>query len=152
MTLKIVKFDEVALRQPTYDVETPLSDELLALVNSMTETMQAADGVGLATPQVNRSERIFVMHNPDTGIERVCINPTITKRWGKVTTAEEGCLSLPGVTVKVPRHKFIKLDYTDASGTRHTNKKFRGLDARIIQHEYDHLQGKLIVDYARNDQ
>jgi len=149
--LSIVEMDEVILRQKTHEVAEPLMDIALEdtqdLIRNMFDTLDNAKGYGLAAPQVNRTERVFVFSN---GNRRLAfVNPVITKRWGNAVGDFEGCLSLPGVTVKVPRHKFIKIDYTDANGQRHTNQKFRGHDARVIQHEFDHLEGRLIIDYAR---
>ena len=147
MILPIVEMDEVILRQETHDVDVPLTEDVQTLIHDLFDTLANANGYGLAAIQVNRSERVFIISN---GINsRTFVNPVIARKWGKVTGADEGCLSLPGVTVTVPRHKFIKIDYTDYSGKRLTNQKFRGHDARVIQHEVDHLEGKLIVDYAR---
>ena len=145
MILSIVEMDEVVLRQETYEVDDHLTVQ--SLIRDMFDTLDSACGYGLSAIQVNRSERVFVFQ--DKGRSLVFINPVITRQWGKIVTAEEGCLSLPPVLVKVPRHKFIKIDYMDEHGTWNTNRKFRGHDARVIQHECDHLAGKLIVDYAR---
>ena len=149
MILPIVEMDEVILRRKTSDVDFPASDEVNALVRDMIDTLNNANGYGLAAPQVNRTERVFIARNGSRVL--VFINPEITRRWGKTTGATEGCLSLPGVTVVVPRPKFIKIDYTDENGVRHTNQKFRGHDARVLQHEYDHLEGRLIVDYVKRE-
>jgi len=147
MILPIVEMDEVILRQKTHEVKNPFGDEVHTLIRDLFDTLNNAKGYGLAAPQVNRTERVFVFKHSTKSL--AFINPVITKRWGKTSRAEEGCLSLPGVTVMVPRHKFIKIDYTNENGERQTNQKFRGQDARIIQHEFDHLEGRLIVDYAR---
>ena len=147
MILPIVEMDEVILRQATYEVDTPLTEDVRTLIRDLFDTLDNAKGYGLSAPQVNRTERVFVLKHDAKSL--TFVNSIITKRWGKTPRAEEGCLSLPGVTVMVPRHKFIKMDYTDENGERRTNQKFRGHDARVIQHELDHLEGVLIVDYAR---
>jgi peptide deformylase len=148
MILKIVKFDEEVLRQETHLVEFPLSAEVKKLIKDMMATMHDANGRGLAAPQVNRSERIFVVN--DGNVQRVFVNPSITKRWGSVTLGEEECLSLPGTLVNVPRHKFIKVIYYNEDG-KELSGKFRTIDARVIQHEYDHLEGKVITDYVKRE-
>ena len=144
--LDIVKFDEVALRQKTHDVEIPPSGDIKLLASNMIRAMIDADGLGLAAPQVNRSERIFVaVFNEQY---HVFINPTIVERSDSTGTKVEECLSLPGVSVPVKRPKFIRVSYYDAAGTFYERKKFKRMDARIIQHEHDHLEGQLISDYA----
>jgi peptide deformylase len=145
--LEIVKFDEKALRQPTHEVDVPLSDSLKELAATMIALMLAHKGVGLAAPQVNRPERIFVANLSDG--HHIFVNPTITEYSEAQGTEKEGCLSLPGVTVAVRRSKFVRVTYADASGQLFENKKFKRHDARIVQHEYDHLRNVLISDYAK---
>ena len=150
MIIPIIEFDEKILRQETYLVDTPLTVEVKQLIVDLQDTVRAAEnpiGLGLSAPQVNRSEKIFVVNNGPH--QYVMINPKIVRRWGKITTYEESCLSLPDVSVFVPRPKFVKIDYTDEHGVRHVNKKFHSMNARIIQHEDDHLDGLLITDYRR---
>lgn len=146
MTMKIVEFDEKALRQETTEVEIPPSGELKLLAAQMIKLMVAADGVGLAAPQVNRPERMFVAILNDE--YHVFINPIIEELSESVGTEKEACLSLPGVLVPVRRSKIIRISYYDAGGKYHEKKKFKRMNARIIQHEHDHLQGVLISDYA----
>jgi peptide deformylase len=145
--LKIVEFDEKALRQPTHTVDVPLSDSLKELTATMIALMITHEGVGLAAPQVNRPECIFVANLSDG--YHIFVNPTITEYSEAQGTEKEGCLSLPGVTVAVRRSKFIRVTYADASGQLFENKKFKRHDARIIQHEVDHLNQRLISDYAK---
>lgn len=144
--LKIVEFDEEALRQTTEEVEIPPSGAVKLLAAQMLATMDAADGLGLAAPQVNRSERMFVVNL--WGKYHVFINPVIERFSEDVGTEEEACLSLPGVFVRVRRPKMVWITYYDAAGTLYERKKFKRRDARVIQHEFDHLEGKLIRDYA----
>jgi len=117
------------------------------LATKMIALMIAHNGLGLAAPQVNRSERIFVANLTDG--HHIFVNPEITEYSEAQGTEKEGCLSLPGVTVAVRRSKFIRITYFDAAGQLFVNKKFKREDARVIQHEYDHLRGVLISDYAK---
>ena len=146
MILKIVEFDEEVLRQETEEVEIPPSGEVKLLAAQMLATMDGADGLGLAAPQVNRSERIFVTNL--WGKYHVFINPVIERVSEDVGTEKEACLSLPGVMVRVRRPKMVWVTYYDAAGKLYESKKFKRRDARVVQHEMDHLSGKLIVDYA----
>jgi len=113
------------------------------LIAAMFETMVACRGVGLAAPQVGINEQIFVV---DTGKEIfVAINPRIIKSAGS-EVMEEGCLSIPRVLVDVKRAKTIWVEFTDQEN-RQVRAQLNGLVAKVFQHEYDHLQGKLILDY-----
>ena len=113
------------------------------LIASMLETMYKHKGVGLAAPQIGINKRIFVTDDGE-GPE-VFINVKITKPKGKAVL-EEGCLSIPGINIDVERPNEITVEYIDHEGKSH-KKIFRELIARVIQHETDHLNGKLIVDY-----
>jgi len=109
----------------------------------MFETMEAYKGVGLAAPQVGINEQIFVV---DTGKEVfVAINPKIIKSAG-TELMEEGCLSIPRVLVDVKRPKTVWVEFTDQEN-RVVRVQLNGLVGRVFQHEFDHLQGKLILDY-----
>ncbi len=118
------------------------------------ETMYSADGVGLAAPQVARSIRLFVIdassgadEDPSlAGLKKVFINPQILDYSGDPWSMEEGCLSLPEIRENVIRPDSIRIIYQDENFTKH-DEIFSGFAARIIQHEYDHLQGKMFVDY-----
>jgi peptide deformylase len=113
------------------------------LISAMFETMVACRGVGLAAPQVGINEQIFVV---DTGKEVFAvINPKIIKVAGN-EVMEEGCLSIPRVLVDVKRAKTVWVEFTDVEN-RHVRAQLKGLVAKVFQHEYDHLQGKLILDY-----
>lgn len=114
------------------------------LVADLFETLAATpNGIGLAAPQIGVSSQVFVVKL--RGLTEAFINPTIRRVSARTANAYEGCLSLPNVHVKVTRPDIVWLDYTDATGQRHENAKFRKLEARVIQHEFDHLQGKLIA-------
>jgi len=113
------------------------------LIAAMFETMVACRGVGLAAPQVGINEQIFVV---DTGKDVfAAINPKIIKSAGS-EVMEEGCLSIPRVLVDVKRAKTVWVEFTDENN-RVVRAQLNGLLAKVFQHEYDHLQGKLILDY-----
>lgn len=129
--------------------------ELDQLIADMFETMQVSDGVGLAAPQVGKSLRIFVVDTTpmaDAGKEpelmnfrRVFINPYILEEWGDPWAFEEGCLSLPKIREEVTRPSHVRIEYYDEEWNL-KEEEFDGIRARVIQHEYDHLEGKLFVD------
>lgn len=121
---------------------------------SFWETMYHADGVGLAAPQVGRSIRIFVVDG-SAGAEddpslkdfrKVFINPVIIERSGEFVVFEEGCLSLPEIRENITRPETVRIRYQDEQFNEH-DETYSGFVARIIQHEYDHLDGKMFVDY-----
>jgi len=113
------------------------------LIAAMFETMTACRGVGLAAPQVGINEQIFVV---DTGKEIfAAINPKIIRSAGS-EVMEEGCLSIPRVLVDVKRAKTIWVEFTDQEN-RQVRAQLNGLTAKVFQHEFDHLQGTLILDY-----
>jgi len=115
------------------------------LISAMFETMIACRGVGLAAPQVGINEQIFVV---DTGKEVfAAINPKIIKSAGS-EVMEEGCLSIPRVLVEIKRAKTVWVEFTNEENHQ-VRAQFNGLAAKVFQHEYDHLQGKLILDYLK---
>ena len=141
----------IALRQTAVDV-TEFDAELRKLVASMIETMLAANGVGLAAPQIGRNLNLFVMRGGNDNREmRVVINPkTIIEVGEDVSTANEkieSCLSIPGILGRVTRCHEVRCVYWDENGHQH-EESLKGMDARIYQHERDHLVGKLFVDLA----
>lgn len=119
---------------------------LQKLVKQMFKKMYKSQGIGLAANQVGLQKDIFVMH-----IDKkvVCINAKIKRATAEVEFALEGCLSCPGRAVEVARRKQLTLSYYDEYGN-YIIKSFKGLEARCIQHEMDHLKGKLILDYDKN--
>ena len=116
-------------------------------MKDMIETMHEASGVGLAAPQVARTERICIA--VIGGKVTPLINPKITKKSKATDIDQEGCLSLPNVWLQVPRSVEIDLEYTDVKGKKQ-ERKLTHFDARVVQHEVDHLDGVLIVDYAKS--
>jgi len=141
--LKVRFFGDPCLRKKSSPVKHVGPAERM-LIQAMFETMYDCKGVGLAAPQVGINEQIFVT---DIGQGPMAfINPQIIKRSGSVKQ-EEGCLSIPGVTVNVKRAAKIKVRYLDQHNKAVVGE-FSELLSRVIQHETDHLHGKLIVDYA----
>jgi peptide deformylase len=163
MILPIVAYGHPVLRKKAKEVEENYPN-LDKLIEDMWETMYASNGVGLAAPQVNRDIRIFVMDSaqifanmdeqereedgyPDApGIKQVFINAHIVEEAGDDWSYNEGCLSIPRIREDIYRAEEVTLDYLDANFVQH-RKTFAGITARIILHEYDHIEGKLFIDY-----
>ena len=114
------------------------------MVEDMTETMFDEVGIGLAAPQVGISLRLMVVGEEKGRGARALVNPVIAEQGGEVT-AEEGCLSLPGIFADVTRAEWVRLDAHDLEG-KPVSIKARGLTARVFQHEMDHLDGVLFID------
>lgn len=152
MILPIYTYGNAVLRKEAEPITSDYPD-LKALVNNMYETMHRAQGVGLAAPQIGLAIRLFVIdlsaykeENPEMGSFReVMINPTITDSSEEAESSEEGCLSVPGINETVSRPKRIKITYSDLDFVEHT-AEYEGFIARVIQHEYDHLEGHLFTD------
>ena len=146
--LRIVKYPHPALRYASRPVGQ-IDDELRAVVREMFDLMYEARGVGLAANQVALPFRFFILNvtaDPDEkDQELVFINPEIVKRHASAED-EEGCLSIPGIWEEVPRAAGVTLQYQDENFVFHT-RIFSGDTARAIQHEYDHLNGKLYLDH-----
>ena len=121
-----------------------VTKDILRLIKDMEKTVKDAQGLGLAAPQVDVSVRLCLAKINRKMIP--LINPTITWRSEKTEVAEEGCLSLPDTGVDVERSTDVVVSYLDHKG-REQERKLSGLDARVVQHEIDHLDGVLIVDY-----
>jgi peptide deformylase len=140
--------DEI-LRQKAKKV-TKIDSEILKFVDDLFETMKQSDGIGLASTQVGKRLQILVADISEIeGYEHtkpmVVINPKIIASEGE-SVMEEGCLSLPGLRVNVKRPEKIRLKYNDLSLKEYI-EDFEGLQARVLQHEIDHLNGRLIIDY-----
>lgn len=149
MILPILLYGHPILRMPARMV--PLRQHSLAKkTEAMFEALAGAEGLGLAAPQVGDSSQMFVVDTTllgDVPVEKqVFINPRIVERSKEEEVAYEGCLSLPGVRVEVLRSTQIKVEYSDEKWQLHT-RAYTGMLARIIQHEYDHLQGVLFIDH-----
>ena len=143
--LHILQYPDLRLHRVALPV-TVVGEAMSLLIKDMAETMYAAPGIGLAATQVDALWRIVVIDNSATHDElRVFINPEIVARSG-VSDFEEGCLSVPGIYEKVPRADRITVRALDAQG-QHFELEADGLLAVCIQHEMDHLDGKVFVDY-----
>ncbi|MBD9178212.1 MAG: peptide deformylase [Odoribacter splanchnicus] len=153
MFLPIVIYGHPTLRKVSEDITMDYPD-LEKFIKDMYQTMDEADGVGLAAPQVGRNIRIFTvdgsafedMDSSCAGFRKVFINAHITERWGSDVTRNEGCLSVPGIHEDVTRKDHILIEYMDEKGELH-KEEFSGIKAWIIQHEYDHLEGILFTDH-----
>ncbi len=143
--LKILEFPDPRLRTKATPVEV-VDDDLRALIVDMFETMYAAPGIGLAATQVDVHRRLLVADvSADQSQPHAFINPEILEKDGVIVT-DEGCLSVPGYYEEVERAEHIRLRYLDRNGDAQSMEA-EGLLAVCIQHEIDHLDGKLFVDY-----
>lgn len=161
MILPIVAYGHPVLREVAREIDAD-HPQLDKLVEDMWETMYGSSGVGLAAPQVNRSIRLFVVDStqifenlddedrgvyPDEpGLKQVFINPRVLELSGEPWAYNEGCLSIPKVREDVLRHECVRIEYFDEAFQRH-ERTFHGLTARVILHEYDHIEGRLFIDH-----
>jgi peptide deformylase len=137
MELKILKENDPFLKQPCVAYDFNTDGDPTDLVKGMAILMLDSDGIGLAAPQVGLNKRIFIMGNLDKLI--VCINPEIVSGEGEIKD-QEGCLSFPGLWLKVNRYEKIKVKYYNSKAEQ-IEIDLEGLAARVFQHEYDHLDG-----------
>ena len=145
--LEIVEFPHPALLKPTQKIEK-VDDGIRTLIDNMFETMYAGHGCGLAANQVSESKSLFIMDFSEDHTEQyVFINPEIVEATGELTEAE-GCLSFPGVSLKITRPAMIKVKALDYDGKAVVHE-FEGYTARCIHHEHDHLLGKTFFDYLK---
>ncbi len=163
MILPIVAYGSPVLRKKAEMISADY-EGLSSLLSDMWETMYHTNGVGLAAPQINKSIRIFIIdsiqifendEDGDTinytdkpGIKGTFINPQIIELNGEPWVYNEGCLSIPKVREDIPRPESVTLQYEDEHFEEHINT-FTGISARVILHEYDHLEGKLFIDYLK---
>jgi peptide deformylase len=161
MILPIVAYGHPALRKVCKDI-TPDHPHLEKLIADMWETLYNSSGVGLAAPQVNKDIRLFIVDTtqmfesmeeqerkkyPDNpGIRQVFINAHIAEEDGEEWLYNEGCLSIPKIREDIYRYQAVTLQYRDENFESHI-RKFSGLTARVILHEYDHIEGKLFIDH-----
>lgn len=163
MNLPIVAYGHPVLRKMCIDI-TPGHPGLDKLIADMWETMYNSNGVGLAAPQINRDIRLFVMDSlqvvegfddeekeqfsNDDGYKGVFINPQILSATGTEWAYNEGCLSIPKIREDIVRPEEVVIAFQDEVFREHT-RTFHGVTARIILHEYDHIEGKLFIDYLK---
>jgi peptide deformylase len=143
MKYDVVVYPDDRLKLISSPVEK-IDEELIDLINEMFRVMYESDGCGLAGVQIGVLQRLFVMEIK--GKKYVMINPEILERSKDYSLAEEGCLSLPGIGAEVKRSKKVTVKYTDIDG-KEKILKANGLLAICIQHEYDHLDGKVFIDH-----
>ena len=162
MILPIVAYGASVLRKVCDPIESDYPN-IKGLIEDMWETMYESNGVGLAAPQINKHIRLFVVDSaqifasaepeddtyPDApGIKKAFINAQIVELSGKEWIYNEGCLSIPKIREDVSRHENVTLSYMDENFVQHT-ETFTGMTARVILHEYDHIEGKLFIDYVK---
>ncbi|MDB4978809.1 MAG: peptide deformylase [Candidatus Peribacteria bacterium] len=135
--------DNPILRQKTRTIPA-VTKKTLKLIEDMKDSMAEAKGVGLAAPQIGSNLRVCLAYINEKIVP--LINPVIVHKSKETVIDEEGCLSLPKIWIKVPRAVEITLRYTDEKG-KPQERKLQNFDARVVQHEVDHLEGVLIVDY-----
>ncbi|MDX2188447.1 MAG: peptide deformylase [Bacteroidota bacterium] len=151
MILPIVAYGDAILKRRSLDIE-PGHPDLSTLIQNMYDTMYEANGVGLAAPQVGKNIRLFITDGSaieslkDAGFKKIFINPIIINEEGEPWIYEEGCLSIPGIRENVSRKPNVRIQYLDEN-FKPFDETYNGIQARIIQHEYDHLEGKLFVEY-----
>jgi len=152
MILPVVAYGHPVLKKKAQTI-SPDYPGLNEFICDLWETMYHADGVGLAAPQVNQSVRLFVVdasafmkdHPEVEGFKKLFINPEIYLEEGEEWTFNEGCLSFPGMREDISRKPIIRIRWFDEE-FKLQDRKFEGILARIIQHEYDHIEGVLMVD------
>jgi len=163
MILPIVAYGADILRTTCKDI-TPEYPQLDKLIEDMWETMYNSKGVGLAAPQVNKDIRLFVMDSiqiidnleedekddypGDDGYKGVFINAKVQETDGEEWPYNEGCLSIPKIREDILRKETVTIHFFDENFQEHT-KTFNGITARVILHEYDHIEGKLFIDYLK---
>ncbi|SHO61277.1 MULTISPECIES: peptide deformylase [Algoriphagus] len=154
MIYPIVAYGNPILKREAEEIEE--GKELNNLIEDMFATMDHASGVGLAAPQINQGVRLFVIDSTlmldeddeEKGVRRAFINPIILDEYGDKFSFEEGCLSIPDVRAEIIRPETLTIEYFDENWNL-KEEEFSGMTARVIQHEYDHLEGILFVDYLK---
>ncbi len=151
MIYPIVMYGDTVLRKKASEIEK--GTDLSQLIEDMFETMHGASGVGLAAPQIGKAIRLFIVDGSaleeEPGMadfKMAFINPEIIEETGTPWVYEEGCLSIPNIRENVSRKDKVLIRFFDENWEEH-EEEFTGIQARIIQHEYDHIEGKLFIDY-----
>lgn len=151
MIYPIVMYGDPVLRQKAGEIVR--GTDLGQLIEDMFETMHNANGIGLAAPQIGKPVRLFVVDgtiiedDPElVGFKKVFINPVLLEEVGAEWEYEEGCLSIPNIREKISRRERVRIKYFDEQWNQ-KDETYEGMRARIIQHEYDHIEGKMFVDY-----
>ena len=155
MILPVFAFGQPVLNKKAEPITADYPD-LKEIIDNMWETMYEALGIGLAAPQIGKAIRLFIvdtkqmkdkkkLDNPE-GIKKVFINPVIMEEFGDLWSYEEGCLSIPDIRGEVERKSGVKIRYMDENFET-KEETFDSMEARVIQHEYDHIEGKLFIEY-----
>ena len=158
MILPVIGYGNPILKRKSKEITGSYPD-LKELISNMYDTMYSAKGVGLAAPQIGKSIKIFIIDTSPflkidddeikdyevSSVKQTFINPTILDETGEFWSFEEGCLSIPHIREEVKRKSFIKIEYYDEN-FNYRKDDFSGVVARVIQHEYDHIQGILFTD------
>lgn len=163
MIFPIVAYGAHVLRKKAIEIDSQYP-QLNTLIDSMWETMYASNGVGLAAPQINKDIRLFIIDStqifenmdldeckkyPDApGKKKIFINAQIKDLDGEEWLFNEGCLSIPKIREDILRPEMVVLEYMDENFKTHI-EAFHGITARVILHEYDHIEGKLFIDYLK---
>lgn len=160
MILPVIAYGDAVLRKVAKPIEKDDKD-LKDLIANMWETMYNANGVGLAAPQIGKSIRLFIVDTDQLkndaeedekpyldGFKKAFINPTIISTSGKPYAYREGCLSIPDIREDVIRDETVEIKYYDENFKQHKDT-FNSVNARVILHEYDHIEGKLFLDYLK---
>lgn len=146
MVRPIVTIPKEVLRRPTTRVKNPTAPEIQSLIQDLKDTVRAAPGVGLAANQIGDTRRVCVINYPQENGPYGLINPEIVSSAKGTSVLEEGCLSVPGTHVRVARPKKVVVRALDESG-KPVDIRATDFLAKVLQHEIDHLNGKLITDY-----
>ncbi|MCS7019425.1 MAG: peptide deformylase [Cytophagales bacterium] len=152
MIYPIVAYGDPVLRKVAAELTHDNPPNLPQLIADMFDTMHHAEGIGLAAPQIGLSLRLFVVDGSGTDDEeikdfkKVFINPVILEQTGEKWGFEEGCLSIPSIREEVMRQSQVRVRYYDENWQLH-EETYDGMKARVIQHEYDHIQGILFIDH-----
>ena len=149
MIRSIVLHPDARLKKKSVEVEN-ITDAVIKLAEDMMETMYDAPGIGLAAPQIGVLERLIVMDCAKKEDEEpdpiIMVNPTIIASSEENSVYEEGCLSIPEHFAEITRPEFVQVEWIDLGGKQHS-EEFNGLKSTCLQHEIDHLNGKLFIDY-----
>jgi len=150
MIKHILLYGDLALQSQSHNVEK--NEDVSNLVEDLFETMHRANGIGLAAIQIGVPLRIFVVEahieEENFHFREVFINPNIIRKFGETTSFTEGCLSIPMVHAPISREENIEIEWYDENWN-YKKEVFSGYKSRIIQHEYDHLDGKLYIDHLK---
>ncbi len=153
MQLPIYAHGHPVLRKMCSEITKEELNSLGNLIEDMYDTMYKANGVGLAAPQIGKSIRIFIVDTEQVdeegkspkGIKKVFINPQVIDKKGNMYSYEEGCLSFPGINAKIDRESTVVIKYFDEDFNEYT-EEYDGLNARVILHEYDHVEGIVFIE------